>query len=158
MKVLATVGVAALMTMGLAAQASAFSLNPKPTTSLTITGPTTLSAFGTTINCTSTFGGSINASGVGSISSASFSGSGCGIVSPSGLPWTVTAIDATHADITNVKVVVAGLVTCGPGTVHGTLVGTQPTKTLSFTGTIGSCSVASNPTVTSSVALSITNP
>ena len=159
MKVLATLSVAALALFGLTAQASAFSLNPKSTSPITISGPTKLTAAGVTVACTSNFTGGINAAGVGSITAASFSGGGlCSSVTALNLPWSLTATSATGVSITGVKVTVLGLVTCGPGSVTGALVGAQPTTSVSFSGTIGTCSVVSNPTLTASVPLSITNP
>ncbi|PMZ18041.1 hypothetical protein, partial [Pseudomonas sp. FW306-02-F08-AA] len=74
------------------------------------------------------------------------------------LPWGINATNPTDVTISNVKVSVFGFITCGPGSVGGSLVGSQPTTSVSFSGTIGSCSVSSNPTVTSNTALSIINP
>lgn len=159
MKVPAILCAATLAVFGLASQASAYSLNPKSSGTIVITGPTNLTAFGTTVPCTSQFTGSIDSSGVGSITSATFSGGGlCGFVRAQSLPWGINATNPTDVTISNVKVSVFGLVTCGPGSVGGSLVGSQPTTSVSFSGTIGSCSVSSNPTVTSNTALSISNP
>jgi hypothetical protein len=162
MKLLTTVGAgaAAVLSLGLATHASAYSLNPK-SSPVTIAGPTTMSVLGIPFaNCTSTFKGSIDSTGVGSITSAVFSGSStCTSITAANLPWGVTATGLSgstgNVSISSVEVK-EGLVTCGPGTVTGTV--DNSTGNATFSGSLGVCGVASNPTVPTSPAVSVSNP
>ena len=116
MKSVIAITVLSAATLGLATQASAYKFSP-PSTHFTATGPTSLTANGVTLNCTSTFTGSTDAAGRGKVTGFSASGiAGCSSVTAT-LPWPAKAVNAKTGKFTNVQVAVPGLVTCGPGSV-----------------------------------------
>ena len=158
MKILSIVGAAALVAFGFAAQASAETFTFSPTgTAITVSGPTTLSADGLSVSCTSTFTGSTSSTGAtGTITAATFTGSNtlCAKITAKNLPWTVTPTSATTVSIAEPEVqLVDGIitVTCGPGTLTNQAF-SNSVLTLSGTLNPGSCTVSgtltASPTVT----------
>ncbi|MGI8839555.1 MAG: activator of alkane oxidation, partial [Caulobacteraceae bacterium] len=138
-------------TLGLATQADAFKLSP-PSTHFTATGPTSLTANGVTLACTSTFTGSTNKKGRGKITGYHATGqSGCSSIVAT-LPWSAKATSATNIRFSNVMVAIPGLVSCGPGTVNAT---DNASGQVTFNATLnpGGCMV--NGTVQSSPAITI---
>jgi hypothetical protein len=137
-------------TLGFATQADAFKLSP-PSTSFTASGPTSLSAGGATLACTSTFTGHTTAAGVGKITGFSASGqAGCSSIVAT-LPWTAKAVTATAIVFSRVAVAIPGLVTCGPGRVRSH---DNASGAVTFNATLnpGNCTVSgtvqSSPVIT----------
>lgn len=117
MKTIAAIAVLSMVTFGLASQANAFKFSP-PSTSFTASGPTSLTANGTTLACTWTFTGKTDAAGLFKVGGFSATGmAGCTSVEASNLPWLATATTAKNAMFTNVEVLVPAVFTCGPGSV-----------------------------------------
>ncbi len=120
MKSIIAIAALSVATFSFATQADAFKLSP-PSTHFTIKGPTSLTANGVTLACTSTFKGKTTASGTGKITSFSATGqTGCTSVVGSNFPWSAKATSATNVLISNVAVSIPGLVSCGPGSVNAT--------------------------------------
>lgn len=97
--------VSSLLLAGAATGASAYSLAPT-STSFTGGGPITLT-WGSTISCTAQIAGSIDANGVGHITSIQLQGGllgSCATLSAQGLPYTLTASSATSGDIQTISV------------------------------------------------------
>lgn len=155
MKVLATISVAALATLGLTAQASAFSLSPK-SASFTGAGAMTVAQGLFQTGCSATFTGTIDASGAGSVTGAAFAGSlTCLNIKPLGLPWATTATGAGAATIAKVSVQ-GPLGVCGPTDLP---VAVSNSGVLTFNGPLsGGCGVASSSGVATSPAVTVTNP
>lgn len=138
-------------TFGLATQADAYKLSP-PSTRFTASGPTSLTANGVTLSCTSTFKGHTTAKGHAKISYFSATGElGCSTLVGT-MPWTAKAISATTVAFSNVEVSLPGVVTCGPGTVDGT---DSSTGVVSFNATLNPGNCAVSGTVQSSPAITI---
>lgn len=114
MKILTTIAAAAVISLGFAAQASAYSLSPT-STSFTGSGSTKLTKGLINVPCSAAFTGTTDASGNGSITGATFSG---GLVCPGitavGLPWAASATGAGAATIYGVSVSAGLFGTCGP--------------------------------------------
>jgi hypothetical protein len=118
MKSIIAIAALSVATFGLATQADAFRLSPA-STKITIKGPTSLTANGVTLSCTSTFKGKTTAKGKGKITSFSATGeTGCTSIVGSNFPWSARATPATNVLISNVAVSIPGLVSCGPGSVN----------------------------------------
>ncbi|MBA3810912.1 MAG: activator of alkane oxidation [Caulobacteraceae bacterium] len=147
------VAIAAIAALGLAGQASAFSLSPK-NTNFTASGPTSLTANGITLACTSTFTGKTNKKGTGKITGFSAVGQpGCTSVVGSNFPWNAKATSATNIKFTNVQVGIPSFgINCGPGTVNST---DNASGQVTFNATLnpGNCQVSG--TVQSSPAITI---
>src|ERR1700761_3273463 len=102
MKSAIAIAAAALVTFGAAAPASAYNLTPE-NSSFTGNGKTSATKSGVTLPCKANLAGSIDGSGVGSVTSGHFKGQlGCSSVTLTGLPWTATATGATKGVIHNV--------------------------------------------------------
>lgn len=113
MKILTTIAAAAVISLGFAAQASAYSLSPT-STSFTGTGGTKLTKGLISLSCTANFTGTTDASGNGSITGATFTTGLCPTVSAVGLPWAASATGAGTATIYGVSVSAGLFGTCGP--------------------------------------------
>jgi hypothetical protein len=121
MKTIITFGAAALLSFSLVAEASAYSLYPR-STNFTGTGKTQLTKGSLTVPCTAKFTGKTTSTGVGYVTSASFTGSTiCAGIKSTGLPWPGKAVSATKAYIYNVKVSASIFGTCGPTNVPTTV-------------------------------------
>ncbi len=119
MKSIIAIAALAATTLSFATQADAFKLSP-PRTHFTASGPTSLTANGVTLACTSTFTGVTTRKGTGKITAFAASGqTGCTSVVGSNFPWSVKAINATTVKISNVQVGIPGFgINCGPGSVN----------------------------------------
>lgn len=128
-------------TVALAGQADAFKLSPAG--KWTATGPTNLTANGSSISCTSNFGGTISSKGAGKVTSFSATGSNpaCSLVQAT-LPWKAKAISATQIKFSNVAVgIPAAGISCGPGSIVATDNGSGA---ITFNSTLnpGNCQVS----------------
>ena len=155
MKTITALGLSALLTVGIAGQASAFSFSPK-NTHFTASGPTSLTKGTLTVPCTANFTGSTDATGLGKVLTASFTGSSiCTGIKATGLPWPAKATSATTALISHVAVTASIFGTCGPSNV--------PT-TVSKTGVITFSNVTLTPnckvkgSITTHPAVTIVSP
>lgn len=112
--------------MGAASIASAASLSP---INSNFTAPGTIvvkspSSLQIPVTCNVTFTGSINGSGVASITGAVVGGSNslCSLPQITGLPWILTANSLTTGTVTNVgyKITASGVIpsNCGPSTIN----------------------------------------
>ena len=158
MKLLATAGTAALLTLGLAAQASAYTFSP---TSTSITGIGTSSlTYGTTLNCNATFKGATSASGAtASVTGATFTGGtlgACALVSTV-TPWTITPTSTSSVSISGVSVTVPLLgATCGPSTIAATATQNGTTSTTlswSTQSLSGGCTTSGSVTLSPQVTI-----
>ncbi len=153
MKSIIAIAALSVATFGLATEASAFKFSP-PSTSFTASGPTSLTANGITLACTSTFTGSTNARGKGKVTGFSASGGlGCTSVVGSNFPWKAKAISATTAKFTGVQVGIPGLgINCGPGSVTATDNGSGA---ITFNATLnpGNCMVSGTVQTTPPVTI-----
>gem|GEM_PF-2510478 len=128
--------------------------------SATISGPTTATVLGNPVPCTASFTLTVT-SGTAKVTAASFSGSSACTAITSVLPWTVSAPTAisgstsVNLTISSINVKISGQ-TC-TGSASGTLTNANPnnggTNTFTFTGTLGACTVKSNPSLTSNAAI-----
>jgi hypothetical protein len=164
MKLLTTVGAgaAAMLSLGLATHASAYSLNPKSTSPVTVVGPTTMSLYGVPFaNCTATLVGGIDTAGYGTITSAVFSGSSaCASIAAQNLPWDVMASGLTGttgvAFVNNVNLAISGTkCTTTAGVITAYIDNTS--GNVRFSGTVGACDL-SGSTLASSPQVSVSNP
>lgn len=126
MKALAMIGVAALASLTMVAQASASSFAPV-STNFQGTGKTELKKGSLTVQCWAVFNGQTDAAGAAKITSATFSSANggsilCGGITATALPWLVSAPSSpTTATINNVSVSASIFGTC-TGNVPLTLV------------------------------------
>ncbi len=136
------IAIAAIAALGLAGQASAFSLSPT-STKFTASGPTSLTANGVTLACTSTFTGKTTSTGTGKVTGFSATGqAGCTSIVGSNFPWKAKAISATDIKFTGVQVGIPGFgINCGPGTV---VAQDNNTGAVTFNATLnpGNCQVS----------------
>ncbi|HEV2364969.1 MAG TPA: hypothetical protein VGS12_12320 [Caulobacteraceae bacterium] len=156
MKLLTTLTVALLAASSLA---NAYTLNPKGK-SFIAKGPTSASKGGLTIACTSTFKGSINSLGVGTVTSATFTAGSalCSGVKATGLPWKVTATSLTTATVHKAGFTSA-LGNCGPNSVVLHQYGAYKSGKFTFNATFtGGCTAKSTAPLVSTPALYVTNP
>lgn len=130
----------ALLSFGGAASAATFHLVPLSTT-FKGNGKTSATKNGISLPCKAKFNGNVDASGVGHITSGSFTGQiGCESVSLGNLPWTANATAAKKAVIHNVKFN-SPIGACGPGDLP---VKVTATGTIAFTNVplAGGCTVS----------------
>lgn len=152
MKAYKTICLAALATFGLSTAAAAQTVTPV-STNFTASGPTSLTSGGTRLNCTSTFRGTTSADGrTASITSASLAGFGCGLVSATNLPWTVTAQSTTAITVSGVAVNVP-FATCGPSNLSAAYNNATGQMTFANAPLAPNCSVTG--TLTTSPTLTI---
>jgi len=150
MKKAIAITAAGLMSFGTvcATPAAAYHLIPE-STNFTGTGKTSATKNGITLPCTANFKGNTNATGVGSITSGSFTGQvGCTSVGLGGLPWKALAKSATKVIIYNVSFT-SPIGNCGPGNLTTKLTN----GVIKFTNVAlpGGCTVSgsikTNPTI-----------
>lgn len=149
MKTAIAITVAGLMSFGIGiTPAFAYHLIPE-STSFTGSGNTSATKNGVTLACKAKFNGAIDGSGVGSVTSGSFTGQlGCTSVALSNLPWKATAKKATKGTILNVTFT-SPIGNCGPTTLPVKL----KNGVISFTNAVlsGGCTVSgkikTSPTV-----------
>ena len=123
MKLLATAGTAALLTFGLAAQASAYTFSPTSTAVQGI-GSTTLGS----LTCTSTFNGITSSSGAtAGITSGSFTGGLCPLATLNPT-WTITPTGTSSVTISNISINDPLLGTC-TGSVNASVTQNGTTTT-----------------------------
>ena len=118
MKKAIAITAAGLMSFGTvcATPAAAYHLIPE-STNFTGSGKTSATKNGITLPCTATFKGHTTATGVGYITSGSFTGQvGCTSVGLGGLPWKGLAKSATKVIIYNVSFT-SPIGNCGPGNI-----------------------------------------
>ncbi len=118
MKTAIAIAAAGLMSLGIAGTtpAAAYHLIPE-SSSFSGKGNTSATKNGVTLACKAKFKGSVDANGVGSVTSGTFTGDlGCTSVALSNLPWTSTAKSATKANILNVTFT-SPIGNCGPTTL-----------------------------------------
>jgi hypothetical protein len=151
MRVLVTIAAAALVSLGFAATASAYSFHPRSTT-FTGTGSTKLTKGLLSVPCTAHFSGKTDSLGHGFITGASFSGSSaCSAIRPAALPWKALATAAHSAVVYNAEVTASIFGTCGPSNVPITV---SSTGVITFNNAtlkpncVVSGSVATTPQVT----------
>jgi hypothetical protein len=121
MKTILTLGAAALLSFGLVAQASAYSLYPR-STNFTGAGKTQLTKGSLSVPCTAKFTGKTGSTGIGYVTSASFTGSTiCAGIKATGLPWVAKATSLTRGLIYRVSVSASIFGTCGPSNVPVTV-------------------------------------
>lgn len=114
MRLLTTLAAAAALTLGFAAQASAYTLSPT-STGFTATGDVAVIKGMTYLFCTMDIAGTTDAAGVGTVTSAALGGTPlCALFIPNGLPWTMTATGAGTAAISNVSFTSSFWGACGP--------------------------------------------
>lgn len=161
MKLFVTVGAVALMSLGFAAEASAYTFSPT-STSVSGTGSSTLSYAGIPVNCSDSFGGATSSSGsTASVTSASFSGSStCNSITTAGLPWTITPTGASTVSISGVEVKVPipliGTITCGPSTISASVTqngSSSTTLTWTSQSLSGGCTTSGNVTLTPQITI-----
>lgn len=144
---------AATLTLATQADARGFKLSPR-STSFTASGPTSLTANGITLACTSTFTGATDSKGKGSITGFSATGqTGCTSVVGSNFPWTAKAMSSTTIRFSNVQVGIPTVgINCGPGNITAT---DNASGSVHFNATLnpGACMVSG--TVQSSPAITI---
>jgi hypothetical protein len=152
MKKAIAITAAGLMSFGTvcATPAAAYHLIPE-STNFTGTGKTSATKNGITLPCTANFKGNTNATGVGSITSGTFSGQiGCSSVGLGGLPWKALAKSATKVIIYNVSFT-SPIGNCGPGNL--------PTKltngVIKFTNVAlaGGCTVSGSIKTTPTISI-----
>jgi hypothetical protein len=122
MKTAIAILAAGLMSFGMVGNAAAkgYHLIPESTT-FTASGSTSATKSGVTLKCKAKFTGHIDANGVGSVDSGSFTGElGCTAVSLSNLPWAATALNAKRAKLANVAFT-SPIGNCGPGDIQITV-------------------------------------
>ena len=150
MKTIIAITAAGLMSFGIVAAtpAAAYHLIPESTTFVG-TGNTSATKSGITLACKAKFNGSIDANGVGSVTSGSFTGDlGCTSVGLSGLPWKATAKAAAKGTIFGVTFT-SPIGNCGPSNLPVKL----KNGVISFTNAAiaGGCTITgkikTNPTV-----------
>ena len=102
------------------AVAKGYHLIPEGTT-FSGTGSTSATKSGVTLKCKAKFQGHVDANGVGSVDSGSFTGElGCTSVGLSNLPWAATAKSAKKAQLANVAFT-SPIGNCGPGNLTVTI-------------------------------------
>ncbi|AYZ64976.1 activator protein [Burkholderia multivorans] len=125
------------------ADGQAMNPNGEPFSAL---GITALSKGGNNVNCTTRFNGTITSSGIVTITSTQFTGSGlCGVITGSASstsPWTGQADSATQLTINNAQVSVWVLGTCGPSKVVTEWSDPKSTLTFKYTPLAPDCKVA----------------
>jgi hypothetical protein len=144
--------VAGLVSFGIVGitPAAAYHLIPE-NKSFTGTGTTSATKSGITLKCTAKFTGSVNGTGVGSVTGGSFSGElGCSAVTLGNLPWPAVATGATAGKISNVTFN-SPIGNCGPGTLPVTL----KNGVISFTNKslAGGCTVSGSITTTPKISI-----
>ena len=134
---------AGVMSFGIVNSAYATSYEFRPlSTNFTGTGTTSATKNGVTLKCNATFQGNVNASGVGSITSGTFTGAlGCSSVGLQGLPWKAAAVSKTGAIIYKVTFT-SPIGNCGPGNLKTTL--KNGVVTFSNRSLPGGCTVSGN--------------
>lgn len=151
MKKIIAFAAAGVMSFGVANSAvAAYHLSPEGT-HFKGTGQTSATKNGVTLTCNAVFHGSVNANGIGHVTSGSFSGAlGCSSVTLSNLPWKAKAVSATEADIYNVTFQ-SPIGNCGPGTLPTTV----NNGTITFTNQAlpGGCTVSGNITTTPAISI-----
>jgi len=155
MKALTMIGVVAVASLAMVAQASAASISP-PGTSFTGVGATQLTKGALTIGCNAKFTGVTDAAGNAKITGAAFTAGNflCGAISATGLPWTVTVTSATTAQINNVSVSASVFGTC-TGNVPATIVGGN----ITFNTTLApNCAVQTTTPIATTPPVSIVWP
>ncbi len=116
MKSITTLAGAALATFGLGTEAAAVSFSPA-STAFTARGPITLTKAGVQFSCAGLVSGRTDATGVGHIYRASFTGSqACRAITAAGLPWRMKAHTLSRANILGVTLSTPQGA-CGPGRV-----------------------------------------
>lgn len=135
---------------------SSWTINGSGSGSATVSGPTTATVLGNPVPCTASFTLTVTG-GTAKVTAASFSGSSACTAITSVLPWTVSAPTAgsgtsVNLTISSINVKISGQ-TC-TGSATGTLTNANPnnggSNTFTFTGSLGACTVKSNPSLTSS--------
>jgi hypothetical protein len=152
MKTAIAITIAGLMSFGIVGitPASAYHLIPE-NTSFTGSGNTSATKNGVTLACKAKFNGSIDGTGVGSVTSGSFTGQlGCTSVALSNLPWKATAKKATTGNIFNVTFT-SPIGNCGPTTLPVKL----KNGVISFTNVAlaGGCTVSGKIKTTPTVSI-----
>lgn len=117
---IATGAAASLVFFGVAAvtPAAAYHLNPEGA-NFTGTGTTSATKNGITLPCKAKFTGKVTSTGVGFVTSGSFTDNGsigCTSVQLSGLPWKSVAVGASRVNIYKVTFT-SPIGNCGPGTL-----------------------------------------
>jgi hypothetical protein len=154
--------IAALLAASAFAATSAFAIsswtiNGSNSGSTTVSGPTTATVFGVPVPCTASFTLTVT-SGSAKVTGANFSGNSACTEISSVLPWTVSEPSAisgsssVNLTISGIEVKISGQ-TC-TGSASGTLSNANPngsgSNTFTFSGSLGLCTVKSNPSVTGS--------
>lgn len=113
-----TIAIIAGLAFGLAGVSPAFAWHLIPeNTNFTGSGRTSATVNGITLKCAASLTGSVDNTGVGSITGGSFTGQlGCSSVQLTNLPWTATAATRFTVRITNVTFSTP-IGDCGPGTL-----------------------------------------
>ena len=155
MKLALSIAAIALMSAATANTANAFSFSPK-STHFAAKGSLMLTAAGTTVSCKADLTGATTATGKASIAGATFTGTSvvCSLITPTGLPWAMSATSATKAVIDNVAVSGGGS-SCGPTNVPITVTSTGKFRFNHITLS-GGCMV--NGSLQTAPVIKITNP
>ena len=116
MKTAIALASAGLISLAGIAPAAAFHLTPE-NSSFSGKGWTSATKNGVSLKCKAKFQGNVDASGVGHITSGTFSGQiGCNTVGLQNLPWDGTAVSGKAINIDNVTFT-SPIGNCGPGTI-----------------------------------------
>lgn len=143
MKLFGKFSIAVVTTIALAGAAFAASITPNGP--FVADGNSNLTKSFTSLPCTAHFVGTVT-SGVGSVTSASFTGSSlCASVVATNLPWPVTATSATTGTITGVAVNTP-IGNCTPGPLNGTFNNTTHVLTVPSQALPGGCTVSATLT------------
>jgi hypothetical protein len=135
--------------VSLAGAANAFEFSPESKTFVG-TGPTSATLNGITLACTGTLHGKTTKTGIGKVTSGSFTGAaGCSSVGLQGLPWTMKATGASTATVANVTFT-SPIGNCGPANLPVNVSG----GVISFTNaTLGNCKVSGTLTTTPTISI-----
>jgi hypothetical protein len=135
--------------VSLAGVAHAFEFSPEGKT-FVATGPTSATLNGITLACTGTIHGKTTKTGIGKVTSGSFTGAaGCSATGLSGLPWTMKATGASTATVFGVTFT-SPIGNCGPANLNVNLSG----GVVSFTNQpIGSCTGSGTLTTTPTLSI-----
>ena len=149
----AAVAAAALMLLAQEKPANAYSLTPTET-KFEAKGFVVLACgSNSSSNCTMKLRGKIGSKGIGSVTSASFSGRTCPAITTSNLPWKIFATSANTAVIANVAMSILGN-SCGPSNAP---IGVT-TNSFTFNGDeLNGCAIVTGELYTSPT-IAITNP
>ncbi|RUL80055.1 hypothetical protein [Dyella choica] len=142
-----------MLAAGALSASSAFAYHANPVnTTFTATGPTSMTALGVPIPCTSTFVLVTDGSGNVRVTAASFSGSRvCSDLKAMNLPWTVSISSLTIATIQGVSVTTPFGMRCA-GNVGATVDNSKSEITLN--GSLGTCTVNGTLSVTPTFSIS----